>query len=106
MSKKIGVIIKEPGKYPRHVNISTSNENLKNTVGGEISEFLICSDLVIMFNTKQEGLARCCEIGGMTFFGTIIFCGIGHPDEEAADELTDIPTDFKTFKQLFPELWN
>lgn len=34
MSRKISVLIKEPGKSPRHVWISNTLENLQKTVGG------------------------------------------------------------------------
>ena len=33
---KISVLIKEPGKQPRHVNIENSLKNLQKTVGGYI----------------------------------------------------------------------
>lgn len=105
MSKKISVIIKEPGKNPRHVNISDSHKNLENTVGGTVAEIILCTDLVVLFRQEQEGLPRCCNIAGKELAGTIVFCGIGHPDEDAPDELIDIPQDFKTFKTLFPGLW-
>lgn len=105
MSKKISVIIKEPGKNPRHVNISDSHKNLEKTVGGTVAEIILCTDLVVLFRQEQEGLPRCCNIAGKELAGTVVFCGIGHPDEDAPDELIDIPQDFKTFKTLFPRLW-
>lgn len=55
MSKKISVIIKEPGKNPRHVNISDSHKNLENTVGGTVAEIVLCTDLVVLFRQEQEG---------------------------------------------------
>ena len=64
MSKKISVIIKEPGKNPRHVNISDSHKNLENTVGGTVAEIILCTDLVVLFRQEQEGLPRCCNIAG------------------------------------------
>lgn len=105
MSKKISVIIKEPGKTPRHVNISDSHENLTKTVGGTVAEILLCTDLVVLFRQEQKGLPPCCEVCGKKLGGTVVFCGIGHPDEDAPDELQDIPTDFKQFKILFPDMW-
>ena len=54
MSKKISVIIKEPGKNPRHVAISDSPRNLQATVSGEVDEILICSDLVILIRERLE----------------------------------------------------
>ena len=41
---KIGVIIKEPGRVPRHVNISSTLENLQKTVGG-FEEMSVNDDL-------------------------------------------------------------
>lgn len=105
MNKKISVIIKEPGKKPRHVNISDTGRNLQNTVGGEVGEILFATDLVILFNEKQEGLPECCQICGKTFNGPVIFCGIGHKTPDGADELLSVPVSFQQFKKLFPGLW-
>lgn len=105
MDRKISVIIKEPGKAPRHVNISSSENNLEKTVGGQVDEHLLAADLVILTDRDQNG-AECCEVCGLKLAGTVIFAGIGHPDPEGSDELTDLPIDFKTFKKLFPQLWN
>jgi hypothetical protein len=48
MKEKTGVLIKEPGRNPRHVNISDTLENLQKTVGGYIETVTICSDLVVI----------------------------------------------------------
>lgn len=48
MAKKISVLIKEPGKAPRHVSISSTLYNLQRTVGGYIETVTLCSDLVII----------------------------------------------------------
>lgn len=50
---KIGVLIKEPGKTPRHVNISDTLENLQKTVGGHIEAYKIASDCLVICD--EEG---------------------------------------------------
>ncbi len=101
MSKKIDVLIKDPGKKPRHVAISDRLENLQKTVGGYIETVTLNTDLVIICD--EEGRLKDkpynCRICGVDFVGTIIFAGI------AGDEFSDIPVDYQTMKTLFPHLW-
>ena len=98
---KIGVIIKEPGRVPRHVNISNTLENLQKTVGGYIETVTLCSDLVVICD--EEGRIKdkphCCNIGGVDFCGTGILAGVD------GDEFADIPCGYGDFKRLFPGLW-
>ena len=100
--KKISVLIKDPGKKPRHVNISDSLGNLQKTVDGFIQTVTIATDLAIIGN--EEGLIRDlpynCMICGAKLFGTIIMCGVD------GDEFTDLPCDWETVKRLFPNLFN
>lgn len=100
MSRKISVLIKEPGKNPRHVWISNTLENLQKTVGGYIETVTLCTDLVIICD--EEGRLKDkpynCRICGVDFVGTIIFAGI------VGDEFSDIPADYKTMKTFFPLL--
>lgn len=62
---KIGVIIKEPGRLPRHVNISDTLENLQKTVGGYIETVTLCSDIVLICDEEGriKGKPHCCNIG-------------------------------------------
>jgi hypothetical protein len=98
---KIGVIIKEPGRVPRHVNISDTIENLQKTVGGYIETVTLCSDLVVICDEEGriKGKPHCCNIGGVDFCGTIIPAGVD------GDEFADVPCAFADFKRLFPRLW-
>lgn len=75
MAKKISVLIKEPGKAPRHVNISRTLYNLQKTVGGYIETVTLCSDLVIICNEegRMKGLPHCCKICGVDFVGPSSF---------------------------------
>ena len=50
---KIGVLIKEPGKRPRHVNISNTLSNLQKTVGGYIETVTFSKEIVVICN--EEG---------------------------------------------------
>lgn len=109
----ISVIIKDPGKRPRHVNISNTLVNLQKTVGGYIETVhLICYDkyqhphMVVMIVNEEGKL-----IGLPSNFvlqqgrfrdvivGTAIFCG------QDGEDLTDLPVSFAEFKGGFPELW-
>ena len=53
---KISVLVKDPGKTPRRVNISNTLENLQKTVGGNIEAVTLASDLVILCD--EEGLLK------------------------------------------------
>lgn len=99
--KKIGVIIKEPGKKPRHVNISDTSENLQRTVSGYIETVTIASDAVIICDEEGriKGKPHCCAIGNIDFCGTVIICGVN------GDEFTDVPLTYQQVKRLFPGLW-
>lgn len=98
---KIGVIIKEPGRVPRHVNISNTLENLQKTVGGYIETVTLRSDLVVICDEEGriKGKPHCCNIGGVDFCGTVILAGVD------GDEFADIPCGYGDFKRLFPQLW-
>ena len=100
MSKKIKVIIKDPGKVPRSVWISPPLENIRKIVGRETEKAKIAEDFAVIFN-KEGRLQRlpfneCC---GVNFVGTVILSGVD------GDEFADIPIDFQTAKRLFPRLW-
>lgn len=102
MSRKISVLIKEPGKSPRHVWISNTLENLQKTVGGYIETVTLFSDLVIICDEegRLKGKAPCCTVCGVDLVGTIIFAGV------EGDEFSDLPADYQTMKRLFPQLWD
>ena len=101
MSKKISVIIKEPGKKPRHVYISNTLNNLQKTVGGYIETVTLSSDCVAICNeeSRLQRLPWCCNICGADFVGTVILAGID------GDEFANIPATFEQVKRLFPGLW-
>lgn len=101
MSRKIDVIIKDPGKKPRHVAISNTLENLQRTVGGYIETVTIATDCVVICDEegRLKGYEHNCHICGVDFVGTIIIAGIN------GDELADIPVGYQAFKLVFPELW-
>lgn len=98
---KIGVIIKEPGGVPRHVNVSDTLENLQKTVGGYIETVTLFSDLVAICDEEGriKGKPHCCNICGVDFCGTVILAGVD------GDEFADIPCAYADFKRLFPQLW-
>ena len=99
--RKIKVLIKEPGKKPRCVNVSDRLENLQKIVGGNIETFKFASDATIICNEegKLQGLPYNCYICGNHFFGTIILCGVSR------DEFCDIPIGYSEIKKGFSRLW-
>lgn len=99
--KKIGVLIKEPGGKPRHVNISDTLGNLQKTVGGRIESYTLESDLIVICDEegRLKGKPYCCTICGVDFCGTVVICGVD------GDELADLPIDWKGMKRMIPGLW-
>lgn len=98
---KISVLIKEPGKKPRHVAISNTLENLQKTVGGYIEVVTIASDCAVICDEegRLKGKEHCCEIAGVDFVGTVILCGVD------GEEFTDLPVGWDGMKTLLPKLW-
>lgn len=98
---KIKVLIKEPCKKPRCVNISCSLENLQKTVGGHVESVTLFSDFVVLCNEegRYKGLPWNCDILGINFVGTIIMCGVSN------DEFADIPISYSDVRRLMPQLW-
>ncbi len=101
MSKKIKVIIKQPGRVPYVTNISDRLENLQKTVDGYIETVTVADDLVIICNEegRLKNMPYNCTVCGVDFVGTIIFAGVD------GESFADIPIDFKKFKVLFGNLW-
>lgn len=95
---KIKVVVKRPDEeYGHMTNISDTLKNLQNTVDGHIETVTIANDMVIICNEEGaiNGMPYNCTLGGMKFFGTLIFCGID------GDEFGDFPMSFKDYKRLF-----
>lgn len=99
--KKIGVLIKEPGGKPRHVNISDTLENLQKTVGGYIETVTLVSDLTVICDEEgwMKGKPYCCTIYGVDFCGTVVICGVD------GEEFADLPVIWDDMKRMFPKLW-
>ena len=99
---KISVLIKDPGKNPRHVHIENSLKNLQNTVGGYIETVTLSDDAVIICNEegRLRGLPYCCTICGVNFVGTVVIAGV------AGEEFADLPGDFKNWEKMFRSLWS
>ena len=98
---KISVLIKDPGKNPRHVHIENSLKNLQTTVGGYIETVTLADDAVIICNEegRLQGLPYCCTICGVDLVGTVVIAGV------AGEEFADLPGDFKSWKKMFRSLW-
>lgn len=98
---KLHVYIKDPGRPPRSVNISTSLRNLQKTVGGYIETLTFEPGWCIICN--EEGrlmdLPYNCEIMGVDLVGPIIFIGVD------GDQFTNVPFTFQELREEFPELW-
>lgn len=94
---KIKVIIKEPGKAPVLTEIENELGALQKIVGGYIETVTFAEDACIVCN--EEGrlldLPYNCNVCGIDYVGTIIFCGV------SKDEFCDMPVSFGKMKQLF-----
>lgn len=101
MSAKIKVLIKDPGKKPRSVNISNRLGNLQLYVDGYIETVTLASDLVVICNEEGriKDLPYNCSLCGIDFYGTIILCGF------SGEDFTDVPMRYDQAKRLFPTLW-
>ena len=101
MSKKIKVIIKQPGRAPYSTYISNTLKNLQNTVRGYIETVTLAEDFVVICNEEGaiDDMPYNCTLCGVQLFGPLIFAGVKE------DEFSDIPTSFEAFKRLFPNLW-
>jgi hypothetical protein len=75
---KINVVIKEPGKIARRVDVENDLETLQKLVGGYIETVSLFKDLVIICNEDGRllNLPYCTTICGMDFVGTIIIAGV------------------------------
>ena len=52
---RVRVIIKRPGEKPYCTNVSTSDENLKRIVEGELRHVAITSDVGLIVNRAPKG---------------------------------------------------
>lgn len=104
---KISVLIKDPGKKPRHVWIQDSLENLQRTVEGKIEAVTLMREtderagIVLIVNEEgiPLGLDYNADIYGIKVYGTIIICG------GKSGEFVSLPLDWDDMKKLFPMLW-
>lgn len=98
---KIKVLIKRPGEPPRSVWINDTLENLQRTVGGYIEIVTLQRGLVVICDEegRLKGKPHNCTVRGVEFVGDIVIAG------QEGEELADYPTDFRTIKAAYPELW-
>lgn len=98
---KISVLIKDPGKKPRHVHIENSLKNLQVTVDGHIETMKLATDTVIICNEegRLRGMPYCCTICGVDFVGTVVIAGV------AREEFADLPGSYQEWKRMLPSLW-
>lgn len=98
---KIKVLIKQPGRAPYSTAINDTLENLQRTVGGYIEIVTLQRGLVVICDEegRLKGKPYNCTINGVSFVGDIVIAG------QKGKELADYPTDFRTIKAAYPELW-
>lgn len=98
---KISVIIKEPGKKPRHTHISNTLKNLQNIVGGYIEVVRIADNAAFIVN--EEGLILdmhyCFSCMGYHLFGPVILVGVD------GEEFCDCPIDYQSLKKVIPQMF-
>lgn len=98
---KIKVFIKDPGKPPRHVNVSPAWGNIQNIVGARATVGRIFDDLNIIYDPEGAYYSdNNCIIDDEEYFGTVIFCGSSSSGIDSAE------IDFGSFKKLLPDLFS
>ena len=99
--EKISVIIKEPGRVPRHVNVSNTLENLQKTVGGYIECVTLTEDMVVLCDEEGriKGKPYCCNICGVNFVGPVVLVGVN------GEVFCDLPVSYADVKRTMPLLW-
>lgn len=110
MVNMISALVKRPGELPRHVNVSNSLEALQKNVEGYIETVTARAGgetFVIICNEEGRLLGKPFNTvcAGYSFLGPILIVGVTE-NEEGEQEFADLPVDWKTMKQLFPELWD
>ena len=103
MTRQMRVVIKRPDEEIGHSTfVSDSLKNLQSHVDGYIEIVTVCwrdYDFVIICNEEGRllGLPDNCWLFGQKFVGTLVFCGVD------GDELTDLPFDFREYKEMLEE---
>ena len=59
MSEKINVLLIEPGKYPKQIEIEDTLEAMQETVGGYIEEYMPFDDEVAIVCKRRRKDERC-----------------------------------------------
>ncbi len=94
MTKKIKVIIKNPGCKPYGTAIDPSEESIRKKLGGEYKRLRIFEDGCVLCRKDQAGLEYNCEWFSQDFYGPMIWAGYSET------ELLPFPDDFQMFKKL------
>jgi hypothetical protein len=93
---KIKAIVKRPDEEYGHITyVSNTLQNLQNTVGGYIETIPLQCGCIAIVNEegKIRGLEPNLRIPGDVLVGDIIICGV------SGEEFSDVPIDFKAWKQ-------
>lgn len=100
METKVSVLIKDPGKNPRHVNISMNPENLRKYVGDCMEVYAPCSDACFISSAAgYPGILFNFTMFDHRFYGPVIFVG------KKDSEYSDVPISFNEAKKIFPEMF-
>ena len=91
--EKISVILVEPGRYPKLIEIEDTLEAMQSLVEGDIEEYMPFEDEVAIICNEEGllmGLAPNCSFLGIPFVGTILivgrsgeeFCSLSHTAQQ------------------------
>lgn len=99
---KIQVLYKEPGKFPRMINISNKLEAFQKLVKGYIETYTISPDLVVICNEEGRllGMPANCHFFGELFAGPIIVCS------QKGAEFDSFKMSYSEALDAYPELWS
>ena len=98
----ISVIIKEPGKAPKHVRIKNSLKSQQEQVGGYVETFYPEAGGIMVVNEEGaiNGMAKNCRIDGVMIYGVIVWAG-----QDRKYNLADCPVSWKNAKAAYPQMF-
>ena len=100
---KLSIIVKEPGKTPKHIKANVDLKRLQKLVGGYIETFYPVAGGVMIVNEEGaiNGMPVNCKVDGINLFGSIVWAGV---DDDG--NWTDCPVSWADAKAAYPQMFD